>query len=166
MCTMMFKITTKSNHLLFYSNSRHLLNVFRMQSGFWGWNCTNRCPENRNGRRCLRKCGCIETQVCHPVCWCLYYSKILKNGASIFLDKVTSSPFVEECPTTKDVLFTSTGLIYCCLFFFNSQELMSISMNFRFRSFSHSNIFIYYHKSKWEFENWSFCMIVFQIYFV
>lgn len=43
------------------------------------------------------------------MCGCLDNSNILKNGASIFLEKVMSSPVVEECPTTKDVLFTSTG---------------------------------------------------------
>lgn len=83
--------------------------------GFFGWNCTDRCPENHYGRKCSTKCSCNETQICHPVCGCLqrldlYNSNMTKTGTSIFLENVTSSSYAEECPTTKDVLSTSTGL--------------------------------------------------------
>lgn len=92
--------------------------------GFWGWNCTNRCPKDRYGRKCLIKCRCNETQICHPVCGCLQrldfgISIITNNGASIFSENVTSSPYAEECPTTTDELSQSTGLtyMYCYPFF-------------------------------------------------
>lgn len=56
-------------------------------------------------------------QICHPVCGCLQrldfdISNMTKNGTSIFLENVTYSPFAEECPTTTDVLSTTTGLMY------------------------------------------------------
>lgn len=34
------------------------------------------------------------------------------NGTSIFSENVTYSSYTEECPTTTDVLSTTTGLMY------------------------------------------------------
>ncbi|XP_052714483.1 uncharacterized protein LOC128187875 [Crassostrea angulata] len=81
--------------------------------GFWGWNCTDRCPKNHYGKRCLTKCSCNETQICHHVCGCLQrldldIANMTNNDISIFLENVTYSPFAEECPTTTDELSTST----------------------------------------------------------
>ncbi|XP_052714482.1 uncharacterized protein LOC128187873 [Crassostrea angulata] len=72
--------------------------------GFWGWNCTDMCPDNYFGRKCWTKCSCNETQICHHVCGCLQrldldYSNMTNNGTSIFLENVTYSSFAEECPT-------------------------------------------------------------------
>lgn len=33
-------------------------------------------------------------------------------NTSILLENVKSSPYAEECPTSKDVISTSTGMIY------------------------------------------------------
>lgn len=57
--------------------------------GFRGWNCFEMCPENYYGRKCLTKCRCKETQICHHVCGCLQRldldnSNMKKNGTSIF----------------------------------------------------------------------------------
>ncbi|XP_052712919.1 uncharacterized protein LOC128186960 [Crassostrea angulata] len=81
--------------------------------GFWGWNCTNKCPKYHYGRKCLTKCSCNETQFCHHVCGCLqrldlYNSNMTNNDASFLLENVTSSPYEEECPSTNDVLSAST----------------------------------------------------------
>nr|XP_034337031.1 uncharacterized protein LOC117692618 [Crassostrea gigas] len=75
------------------------------------------CQENHYGRKCLTKCSCNEMQICHPVCGCLQrldldISNMTKNGTGIFLENVTYSAFTEECPTTTDVLSTTTGLMY------------------------------------------------------
>lgn len=115
--------------------------------GFLGWNCTDRCPENYYGRKCSAKCSCNETQICHPVCGCLKRnSKMTTNGTNVVLENVTVSLYGEECPTTKDVLFFGTGLIYCFLVVFNSQEYFSriwfLWITFVI-SFTKSNIFIY-----------------------
>lgn len=103
--------------------------------GFWGWNCTNRCPENHYGKRCKTQCSCNETQICHHVCGCLQRldldnSHIKKNGASIFLKNVTSSPYAEECPSTKDVLSTNTGLSTAIVLFSSKHHISAKQLLF------------------------------------
>lgn len=84
--------------------------------GFIGWNCTEKCPENYYGRKCLRKCSCNETQICHPVCGCL--QRLASDNSyndTILLENVVFSSYAEKCPTTSDTRSTTTGLIYCFL---------------------------------------------------
>lgn len=84
--------------------------------GFYGWNCTDRCPDNHYGKKCSAKCSCNETQICHHVCGCLQRLVLdnsnMTNNGSILLENVTYSPYAEECPTTKYVLSTTTGLMH------------------------------------------------------
>ncbi|XP_052714487.1 uncharacterized protein LOC128187878 [Crassostrea angulata] len=82
--------------------------------GSWGWNCSGTCPENYYGRKCREECTCDnETQICHPVCGCLKRldlnnSNMTNNETNISLKNVTSSPYAEECPSTIQVLSTTT----------------------------------------------------------
>ncbi|XP_065934896.1 uncharacterized protein [Magallana gigas] len=85
--------------------------------GFRGYNCAEKCLKDYFGGKCNIRCSCNETQICHHVCGCLQrldlnYLNVTNNGTSILLENVTYSPFAEECPTTTDVLSTSTGLMY------------------------------------------------------
>lgn len=60
----------------------------------------------------------------------LGYLKYDKDGTSIFLEDVTSSLFAEECPSTTDVLSTSTGLVYCYIFFNSQVYFFRITVDF------------------------------------
>lgn len=79
--------------------------------GFKGWNCTDRCPKNHYGKRCLRECSCNETQLCHLVCGCLQrLASANSNNDTVLLENEAYSSYAEKCPTTLDSRSTTTGL--------------------------------------------------------
>lgn len=93
--------------------------------GFRGYNCTKKCSNDLFGKKCNLRCSCNETQICHHVCGCLQrldlnYSNMTNNGTSILLENGSYSPFADECPTTTNVLFTTTGLMYSKHIFISS----------------------------------------------
>lgn len=137
--------------------------------GSWGWNCSEPCPENYYGGKCGKECTCdYKTQICHPVCGCLKrfdlnYSNMTNNETDISLNNVTSSPYAEECPSTMQVLSTTTGLVYCYLIFlvvsirsyWISAYYKGIIDNFFWKN---SGIF-YCHWNKLWIENWFSCKV-------
>lgn len=107
--------------------------ILECSPGFFGWDCTDTCPETFYGRWCNKLCRRNETQICHSVCGCLQRLDLnCSYETSILFENIESSSLVEECPSTVEVLSTSTGLLYYSLrysFFFFKFYLWLVSLN-------------------------------------
>lgn len=57
-------------------------NLLECRSGYFGLNCSSKCPENYYGRHCSERCDCPEHYYCDHNCGCEPHTKLLNHTKS------------------------------------------------------------------------------------